>query len=407
MDDSKKNRRDGKKRSKKAAMIIAVLLLLLILIILIGVIIGYLDKLRALRSQLGFRRGATYDTTAITADSILAGAGMHAADTLAAVVDSAGLDTSAMPADRRHKDSIEALRRRQAKRLKAAVDSSSLHAVADSADSLQAATPVPPCMLDTVPPWIFPDPSGGLHRRHVAVRLLSVERCTIQWRFAGEKAWHAYTDEPILITRDTTLKFTATDTCGNKLPVRTENYTIARPLAFKRCPDDMEYVKVGASEFCIDRYEWPNKRGHKPLSYVSIYQARDSCYIAKKRLCDTDEWMIACGGAYGWHYPYGGMYEPYACNTQDTAVFASGSKVECRGYFDIYDMTGNLAEWTNTPSARNRKFYNVMGGFWDSGPQGSCFEKRYSYFPQNRHNPVGFRCCADAAPQDSVSIKKK
>jgi hypothetical protein len=63
-------------------------------------------------------------------------------------------------------------------------------------------------------------------------------------------------------------------------------------------------------------------------------------------------------------------------------------------------MSGNLAEWTNTPSARNKQFYNVMGGFWESGRQASCFERRYSYFPQNRHNPVGFRCCADTPKQE-------
>jgi hypothetical protein len=40
----------------------------------------------------------------------------------------------------------------------------------------------------------------------------------------------------------------------------------------------------------------------------------------------------------------------------------------------------------------------VMGGFWQSGPRSGCFDIRYSYFPQNRHNPVGFRCCKDIGP---------
>jgi hypothetical protein len=254
-----------------------------------------------------------------------------------------------------------------------------------------------PCEIDTIPPWILPDPSGGLHRRHVAVKLLSVEECEIQWRYGNEKRWRTYSGKPILITSDTILVFTARDTCGNVLPPRTEIYNISKPLAFEHCPDDMEYVKVGKNEFCIDRYEWPNKRGVKPISYVSINEARDSCFTVSKRLCETEEWMLACGGIYGWKFPYGSDYEPRACNTQDTVVTESGTKIECRGYFDIYDMSGNLAEWTNTPSFRNRAFYNVMGGFWDSGPRASCFEKRYSYFPQNRHNPVGFRCCADAS----------
>jgi formylglycine-generating enzyme required for sulfatase activity len=62
-------------------------------------------------------------------------------------------------------------------------------------------------------------------------------------------------------------------------------------------------------------------------------------------------------------------------------------------------MAGNLAEWTSTRSSKNDRFYNVMGGFWESGPQSTCFDKRYSYFPQNRHNPVGFRCCSEPLEQ--------
>ncbi|HAJ79773.1 MAG TPA: hypothetical protein DCO75_08365, partial [Fibrobacteres bacterium] len=76
-----------------------------------------------------------------------------------------------------------------------------------------------------------------------------------------------------------------------------------------------------------------------------------------------------------------------------------GKKPECRGYFGVFDMSGNLAEWTGTKSGKNSRFYNVMGGFWESGPQSGCFDARYSYFPQNRHNPVGFRCCSNARPR--------
>jgi formylglycine-generating enzyme required for sulfatase activity len=165
----------------------------------------------------------------------------------------------------------------------------------------------------------------------------------------------------------------------------------------------MEPVRVGATSFCIDRYEWPNRKGHLPRAYVSVFQAMDTCASAGKRLCTADEWTIACTGPYGWKYPYGALYERYACFTHDTTARPSGSRPECRGYFGIFDMSGNCAEWTSTRSAVNPRFYNVMGGFWESGPQSGCFDVRYSYFPQNRHNPVGFRCCKDA---ESSSAKR-
>jgi formylglycine-generating enzyme required for sulfatase activity len=60
-------------------------------------------------------------------------------------------------------------------------------------------------------------------------------------------------------------------------------------------------------------------------------------------------------------------------------------------------MSGNLAEWTSTQAKRNSRYYNVMGGYWESGPASGCYATRYGYYPQNRHNPVGFRCCKDFA----------
>jgi formylglycine-generating enzyme required for sulfatase activity len=70
-------------------------------------------------------------------------------------------------------------------------------------------------------------------------------------------------------------------------------------------------------------------------------------------------------------------------------------------------MAGNLAEWTSTPSPQNSSFNNVMGGYWESGSQSRCADARYSYFPQNRHNPVGFRCCKDAYMQGGGAAGQK
>jgi len=233
----------------------------------------------------------------------------------------------------------------------------------------------------------------------VNAALLSDEPCRIEWRRAGEPQWRAYGGEWITIDRSATIEYRGTDTCGNVMEPHTERYEIERGHDTSRCPADMEFVRVGGTEFCVDHYEWPNRFKTRPSSYVSIYQAMDSCFGAGKRLCTSDEWKLACSGPYGWAYPYGERFEEHACATQDTGRAPSGARPECRGYFEVYDMSGNLAEWTSTRSQANSRFYNVMGGFWESGSQGRCYDARYSYFPQNRHNPVGFRCCMDAAWQ--------
>jgi hypothetical protein len=276
-------------------------------------------------------------------------------------------------------------------------DTAAIDSPATEYDTLlpEAAAPIDPCAADTVAPWIYPDPSGGLHSDTVRVRLVASEPGPVEWRFKRDTVWNAYT-APITISGRATLVYRGTDTCGNALSPRTEQYDIRSRWGKGMCPDDMTYVEIGETRFCIDPYEWPNRQGVAPQSYISIYQAMDSCAMAGKRLCTAAEWSLACSGPRGRRYPYGDRYEPYACNTADTSAAPTGAHPECRGYFAVFDMSGNLAEWTDTRSRQNRDFYQVAGGFWDSGPRGDCFDTKYSYFPRNRHNPVGFRCCKDS-----------
>lgn len=252
-----------------------------------------------------------------------------------------------------------------------------------------------PCDSDTTRPWVYPDPSGGRHHEDVSIVFVSDKKAQIEWRFKDATKWNVYDGNPVSISATSTIEFTAYDSCNNAMDVRSEYYEIVRGESEKYCPDGMEYVRVSDQQFCIDRYEWPNRKGSRPESFVSKYGASDSCFSKNKRLCTADEWTIACMGPYSWRYPYGQAYEQYACSTHDTTFRVSGSRPECRSFFGVYDMSGNLAEWTDTKSIENRQFYYVKGGFWESGPQSNCTDKRYSYYPQNRHNPVGFRCCSD------------
>ncbi len=254
------------------------------------------------------------------------------------------------------------------------------------------------CAGDTSEPWVYTDPAGGLHHRTISVKLIATKPCAIEWKTDSGGPWKSYTGEDIRIEKTTALFIQAVDSCGNRMLARDERYELRPEDTVRYCPDDMEHVAVGGTSFCIDRFEWPNRKGRNPRTYVSVYQAMDTCASAGKRLCTSDEWTVACTGPYGWKYPYGAKFEIHACVVNDTTVRPAGEKPECRGYFDVFDMSGNCAEWTSTKSNRNAHFYNVMGGFWESGPQSGCFDVRYSYFPQNRHNPVGFRCCKDARP---------
>jgi formylglycine-generating enzyme required for sulfatase activity len=227
----------------------------------------------------------------------------------------------------------------------------------------------------------------------VAVVLRADEPCSLFYKTSQMPGWAAVS-EPVVFRRSDILQFYGLDTAGNPSGTKTEDYRLqqgGRPP----CPRGMVHVPGTGQGFCIDQYEWPNVKGKTPLAMISLYAARDSCLSAGKRLCAAQEWYLACAGPLASAYAYGPRYEPRACNTHDTTVQASGMLAECRSYFGAMDMNGNVREWTNTRSADNQRFYQVYGGFWESHSRSDCGQSQYSFYPQNTHFSVGFRCCAD------------
>jgi hypothetical protein len=383
------------KRRRRRAGIAAAIILLLLLLVLVLLLRGMLRPGVEFMEHSPGRRGVP--------------SALHPADTLSAAHSGFGADAETVPAESGHAELPPPEKKvvsSPAGHFKDTTPSRDTLQTGETpaADTATGATPTilltNPCEQDTILPWAYPDPSGGLHRRPKKIVFHSNKPCKIEWKFKTETEWKRYEGRPVAIETTSTLCFRAHDSCGNAMDIREEFYEITVSQSTSFCPTDMEYISVGQSVFCIDRFEWPNREEEQPRAYVSVYHAMDSCAAAGKRLCSSDEWTIACAGAYGWNYPYGRTYEPRACVTQDTTAWPSGRAAECRGYFDIYDMAGNLAEWTGTRSRANQQFYNVMGGFWESGPQSGCFDVRYSYYPQNRHNPVGFRCCKDVKQTD-------
>lgn len=160
------------------------------------------------------------------------------------------------------------------------------------------------------------------------------------------------------------------------------------------CPEGMETVEDG--KFCIDTYEWPDKKGKKPLVNVTQEQAASECKKAGKRLCTADEMRDACqGGKQKYEYPYGKYFDPEKCNTYgnrhlENQVAKTGEFKECVNKYGISDMSGNVAEWT---SSVNGEIGYAAGGWWQSGEKQSRCD---SYLPLKKNKKyvyTGFRCC--------------
>ncbi len=252
--------------------------------------------------------------------------------------------------------------------------------------------------IDTLPPYVYADPAGGRHYKGVRVEFVMSEPGEIFWRFE-DREWEDYKD-PVEINERAVIEYRAVDTAGNESGIKSAEYVIEERSHEGVCPEGMVFIDRGDMSFCIDKYEWPNKRETEPTSFISKYAAQDSCFSRDKRLCTRDEWEAACSGPDSWKYTYGNTYQPRACASDTAYPAASGKKPECRGYYGVYDMSGNLAEWTDTKASENSSFFYVMGGFYKASSNTGCFSSKYSYYPENRHNSVGFRCCSDVEREE-------
>jgi sulfatase modifying factor 1 len=180
--------------------------------------------------------------------------------------------------------------------------------------------------------------------------------------------------------------------------------------------------------FCVDRYEYPNRKGDHPVWMLDWYEAQATCESKGKRLCWSSEWTAACEGAQQTPFPYGFERDHRACNIdsffiepmrpgpraqfffyskdKDVAFrelsrldqsLPSGSMDKCRSNFGAYDMTGNFDEWvvSDEPPREKSKWAGLKGGAWGH-VRSQCRPMTYSHEPEFRYYFVGFRCCRDA-----------
>jgi hypothetical protein len=212
-----------------------------------------------------------------------------------------------------------------------------------------------------------------------------------------------------------------------------------------RCPSGMASVD---GRFCIDRWEASlvevvNGRGERPFSpfarvdgrqvravsrpgvtpqaYVSRNEAEAACQASQKRLCTDDEWIHACKGKRPTQFPYGDERRRGYCNDHGrpplSALYASlgprrflpapmndprlnqlpgtvartGAHRRCTNSYGVYDMVGNLHEWTADPDGTFR------GGYYlDTHINGDGCDYRTIAHDGTYHDySTGFRCCAD------------
>ena len=200
--------------------------------------------------------------------------------------------------------------------------------------------------------------------------------------------------------------------------------------------DNMVHITANGANFWIQQYEASRpdatsttegnitdhacaNPGVMPWNLVTWTEANTVCAATGKRLCTEPEWQNACGGTTTSTpiiYPYGSTYQPNTCNgndydpdctgSDDDILLATATPMGCPtkpatsacfkdlGGGKVFDMSGNLREWTSSiPAAGLRR---IRGGAFDNvGDALSCTFNFWAETESSDYYNLGFRCCAD------------
>lgn len=174
--------------------------------------------------------------------------------------------------------------------------------------------------------------------------------------------------------------------------------------------------------YCMDRFEYPNQKGAYPAIDLNWYEAKAICEDDGKRLCTEDEWTFACEGPDALPYPYGYVRSAELCNIDKpwrdfnkvrlsprseaadglTALWQgepSGVRPGCKSVFGVYDMAGNVDEWTQSTSSSGFKSI-LKGGYW-SVVRNRCRPSTRAHNEGHEFYQQGFRCCSSPAAPSS------
>jgi formylglycine-generating enzyme required for sulfatase activity len=185
-------------------------------------------------------------------------------------------------------------------------------------------------------------------------------------------------------------------------------------LEFEKFLDATHYRPEDAHNFLRDwkNGTFPAGWANKPVTWVSLEDARAYAAWAGKRLPHEWEWQYAAQGKDGRAYPWGNEWVPAAAPSPDQRR-AMREPTDADAYpkgaspFGVMDLVGNVWQWTDECRDEHTRAAILRGGSYYQ-PQGSMW-----YFPQayrltehgkyllmgpsiDRSGTVGFRCVVDA-----------
>ncbi len=256
-------------------------------------------------------------------------------------------------------------------------------------ESPSAAAPSDPPSAETDQPR---DPPGKRSFEHPGARLPDV----------GERAGYSTAEDAC----PADMVLVEGERCT--LPIQECKYWVDDPgMPNRACGEFKPSVCKGAKQpmrYCIDRYEFTPPSYSYPIVNVSWGEAQLMCGKLGKRLCYEAEWEFACEGPDALPYPYGYKRDGAACNHDRPDLFTSRGKLndqrvpgdslnECKSPFGVYNIVGNVDEWTTRGGGGHRSI--LRGGWWLKG-RNRCRAATGSHGENYAGAQTGFRCCQAA-----------